>query len=65
MGGENENTDLGVAEHRELFGLLEEPRSALAEGDLPVDRVLNPPHLNLPTSHNNITIINWLQITKA
>lgn len=51
VGGEDDEADVGVAENRQLPCLLEQPRPALAEGDLPVDGVLDPPHLHLPTSH--------------
>lgn len=51
MSREDEDADVGVAEHGELLGLLEEPGSALAEGDLPVHLVLDLLQLNLATSH--------------
>jgi hypothetical protein len=52
MGGENENSNFSITQHRELLSLLKETRSALAEGNLPVYRVLNTFHLNLSTSHS-------------
>lgn len=51
MGWENEKSNFGITKHRELLCLLQEPSSALAEGDLPVNWVLDPPHLNLSSSH--------------
>uniref|UniRef100_A0A8R7PYJ6 Uncharacterized protein n=1 Tax=Triticum urartu TaxID=4572 RepID=A0A8R7PYJ6_TRIUA len=47
-GGEDEQRDLGVAEERELEGLLEEPRAALGEAHLPARPVLDPPQLHTP-----------------
>jgi hypothetical protein len=45
--GEDDERDLGVAEHGELVRLLEEAVAALAEGDLPVGRVLDALDLDL------------------
>jgi len=45
--GEDDERDLGVAEHRELVRLLEEAVAALAEGDLPVRGVLDALDLDL------------------
>jgi hypothetical protein len=45
--GEDDERDLGVAEHRELVRLLEQAVAALAEGDLPVRRVLDALDLDL------------------
>jgi len=45
--GEDDERDLGVAEHRELVRLLEEAVAALAEGHLPVRRVLDALDLSL------------------
>jgi hypothetical protein len=45
--GEDDERDLGVAEHGELVRLLEEAVAALAEGDLPVGRVLDALDLSL------------------
>ena len=45
--GEDNEGDLGVAEHGELVRLLEESIAALAEGDLTVGRVLDALDLNL------------------
>jgi hypothetical protein len=39
--GEDDERDLGVAEHGQLVGLLEEAVATLAEGDLPVGGVLD------------------------
>jgi len=53
--GEDDERHLGVAEHGELVGLLEEAVAALGEGHLAVDLVLDPlqldpspPHISLP-----------------
>jgi hypothetical protein len=51
MGGENDYSNFSLTQHRELLSLLKKPCSALAEGNLPVHRVLNPLQLNLSTSH--------------
>ena len=45
--GEDDERDLGVAEHGELVRLLEEAVAALAEGHLPVGRVLDALDLSL------------------
>ena len=45
--GEDDERDLGVAEHRELVRLLEQAVATLAEGDLPVRRVLDVLDLDL------------------
>jgi hypothetical protein len=49
--GEDDEADLGVAEHGELERLLEQPVAALGEGHLPARRVLYPLHLRLPPHH--------------
>lgn len=51
MGRENEKPNLSITQHRELLGLLQKPCTPLAEGHLPVHRILDPLHLNLTTSH--------------
>lgn len=51
MGREDEKSNLSITEHRELLSLLEQPRTPLAEGHLPVHRVLDPLHLSLSASH--------------
>ena len=45
--GEDDERDLGIAEHGELVRLLKEAVAALAEGDLPVGRVLDALDLDL------------------
>lgn len=52
MGRENEKPNFSIAEDGELLGLLEQAGPPLAEGHLPVHRVLYPPHLNLSTGHH-------------
>jgi len=49
--GEDDERHLGVAEHGELVGLLEEAVAALGEGHLAVDLVLDPLQLHLPAPH--------------
>ena len=49
--GEDDERDLGVAEHGELVGLLEQSVPALGEGDLAVDLVLDPLQLDPPPPH--------------
>lgn len=49
--GEDDDADVGVAEDGELPGLLEQPGAALAEGHLPVHRVLDAPQLHLAPRH--------------
>lgn len=51
MRGEDDDADVGVAEDGELPGLLEQPGAALAEGHLPVHRVLDAPQLDLAPRH--------------
>ena len=51
MGGENEKPNFSVAQHRKLLSLLQKPCTPLAEGNLPVHRILNSLHLNLSPSH--------------
>lgn len=53
MGGENDETDFSITQHRKLLRLFEKPRTALAKGHLPMHRVLNSPHLYLSSSHIN------------
>ena len=45
-GGEDDEHDLGVAQHGELVGLLEQPAPALGEAHLPARPVLDPPQLH-------------------
>lgn len=45
--GEDDEGDLGIAEHGELVGLLEEAIPAFAEGDLAIGGALNSLDLNL------------------
>lgn len=52
MSGENEESNFSIAKHRELLSLLEEPSSTLAESNLSMHWILNPFHLNFPTSHS-------------
>ncbi|RWW35947.1 hypothetical protein BHE74_00059062 [Ensete ventricosum] len=51
LGGEDDEGDLGVAEDGDLVGLLEQPGSALGEGHLPIDLVLDPLQLHSPPPH--------------
>jgi len=53
--GEDDDADVGVAEDGELPGLLEQPGAALAEGHLPVHRVLDAPQLHLAPRHGRPT----------
>ena len=47
-GGEDDERDLGVAQHGQLVGLLEQPAPALGEAHLPARPVLDPPQLHPP-----------------
>ena len=49
--GEDDERHLGVAEHGELVGLLEEAVAALGEGHLAVDLVLDPLQLDPAPPH--------------
>ena len=49
--GEDDERDLGVAEHGDLVRLLEQPRAALGEGHLAVDLVLDPLQLHPAPPH--------------
>jgi len=51
--GEDDERDLGVAEHGELVGLLEQAVAALGEGHLAVDLVLDPLQLNPSPPHGD------------
>ena len=53
--GEDDESDLSVAENGEFVGLLEKTVSPLGEGHLPVDFVLYPLQLN-PTSPHTSTL---------
>jgi hypothetical protein len=44
-GGEDDERDVGIAEHGELLRLLEQPPAALRERHLPRRRALYPPYL--------------------
>jgi hypothetical protein len=55
--GEDDERDLGVAEHGQLVGLLEEPVATLGEGDLPVDLVLDPLQLNSSPPHDLLLLL--------
>ena len=50
--GEDDERDLGVAEHGQLVRLLEEAVAALGEGDLPVDLVLDALQLDSSPPHD-------------
>jgi hypothetical protein len=52
--GEDDERDLGVAEHGELVGLLEQAVAALGEGDLAVDLVLDPLQLDASPPHADL-----------
>jgi hypothetical protein len=59
--GEDDERDLGVAEHGQLVGLLEEAVAALGEGDLPVDLVLDPLQLNSSPPHDLLLLLLLLR----
>ena len=46
---EDNQSDLSIAQDRDLMSFLQQPTSPFGEGNLPVDLVLYPLHLN-PTS---------------
>ncbi|KAI0565863.1 hypothetical protein FGB62_14g287 [Gracilaria domingensis] len=48
---EDDDSDLGVAEHGELHGLLEQPIAALGEGDLAVAKVGDALDADLLAAH--------------
>jgi hypothetical protein len=54
--GEDDDADVGVAEDGELPGLFEQPGAALAEGHLPVHRVLDAPQLHLAPRHGRAVV---------
>lgn len=56
--GEDHQRHLSIAQHGELESLLQEPASALREGDLAARGVLYAPHLSLPPHH--LTLPNSL-----
>jgi hypothetical protein len=49
--GEDDDADVGVTEHGELPGLLQQPRPALAEGHLAVHWVLDATQLDFASRH--------------
>ena len=49
--GEDDDSDLGIAEDGDLVSLLEQPVAALGEGHLPVYLVLYPLQLHLAATH--------------
>lgn len=60
LRGENDKANFSITQHRELLSLLQKPCSPLAEGNLPMHRVLNSPQLNLSTSHSWWSNEYWL-----
>ena len=54
--GEDDDTDVCVAEHRDLVGLLEQAIAALGERDLPARGVLDPTDGDAPAAHRMVTI---------
>lgn len=52
MRREDDDANVGVAQHRELPRLLQQSCPALAEGDLPVDGVLDAPQLHFAAHHS-------------
>lgn len=53
VGGEDDDADVGLAEDGELPGLLQQAGTALAEGDLTVNRVLDATELHLASRHRS------------
>ena len=51
IGGEDEESELDVAENRELQRLLHQTTPPLREGDVAAVLVLDPLHLHFPSSH--------------
>lgn len=49
--GEDDESDLGVAQHGELVSFLQQTVPPLGEGHLAVDLVLDPLQLNPPSPH--------------
>ena len=54
-GGEDDESDIGVAEHGKLFGLLEKPSSSLRERHLPRRRIIYLLYLNLISCHLSLS----------
>ena len=54
---EDDEPNMGITKHRKLLSLLEQPSSALWEGDLPIGVVLNPPDRDLSTSHLSNSLV--------
>ena len=52
FGGEDDETDFGIAEDGDLASFLEQARTPLREGHLPVDLVLYPLQLHSPSPHS-------------
>ena len=49
--GEDHDSNLRVAQDRQLLCLLEQPVPPLREGHLPARRIVDPPYHNLPPPH--------------
>ena len=50
--GEDDESDLGVAEHGELISFLQQTISSFREGHLTIDLVLDPLQLHSPSPHS-------------
>jgi hypothetical protein len=59
--GEDDDADLGVAEHADLPCLLDQSGPALGEGHLPVGRVLDPLDLDLAAPHTAFSTPKQIQ----
>lgn len=49
--GEDNNSNLGIAENGQFLSLLEQPSASFRECDLPAVCIFNPLDLNLPPTH--------------
>lgn len=57
FGGEDDESDIGVAQDGDLVGFLEQPSPSLRESHLPTDLVLDPLQLNPPSSHLSLFLL--------
>jgi len=63
--GEDEQRDVGVAEHGQLPRLLGQPAPPLRESHLPAHAVVDPTHLHLAATATHISISIYLYASQC
>lgn len=61
FGGEDNQSNFGIAKHRDLMSFLEQPSPALGERHLPADLVLDSLKLNPTSPHFRVTFFFHLE----